>query len=197
MPFNIPKFADLKTAVSTLRGRYEAAHQVKNSQRFFGRWSSSAPNTDRLDDIGFIERLTKNVEENKFYYQRLDKELRGRDYARDVTGFLREVIAGSLLLNLIKIDSTYAAHPYLYGPSKEGSALVATLLDMLGMSDLSDLPRDKGRECLAALKRYTQKIEIDMQHKIRWHSAKENNALHEDIDAAIRTLESAPSLAVS
>ncbi len=69
MPFNIPKFADLKTAVSTLRGRYEAAHQVKNSQRFFGRWSSSAPNTDRLDDIGFIERLTKNVEENKFYYQ--------------------------------------------------------------------------------------------------------------------------------
>jgi len=193
MPFYMPKLLELFPLVAGLRKKYESAHEEKQSQRFFvSRVLTGGPSPARYSSIQFIENLAKEVSESKSNYRDLDPNFRGKDYAKDVAPFLKKVIVGSLWLELILVDGTYSAHPYVYGQSKDNSALAATLLKTLGIDDLDSLSEEDkllATNCLEALKQYIVIVARKERGGIsELHPTKNNDELLKVINEAISLL---------
>lgn len=172
MTFHIPKMQDFFTSIANLKANYEERRKVKDLNRFFGSYRAPTINISRLNDIEFIQNVAKSIKENKNYYDRMDPVFSKTDYSKTTAPFLRRVLSGALIFNLIKITQTYSSEKKV----KDYSALAEVILNVFGIDKLSDLPTDFQKECLEDLKRYMVITNLHLKKEskelISWHPEK-------------------------
>lgn len=186
MTFTIPNMKELTDSTSKLCATYQTERSDMDGQRFFASFRSSTINSERLNDANCIEKIAKSISRSKFKWESIDPTFANKNYAREIAPFLREVISGALLLELIKITTSYKrGEAYV----KTGTALGKIILDLFNIDKLSDVPTEQMHKCLSNFKHFlevTNEPKVDEQNKpiplTQWHASIENSALIKQVN---------------
>lgn len=172
--FSIPKLPQLIDAGVNLVANYKVVRTELDQQRFFASYRASTSNPERLEDAQSIQQIAEYIKLHKFSYSQQDESLKYHDYHNDVAPFLKSVISGAFLLELITITQTYT-----FSSVKDGSALGKIILDLFQIRQLSDVPPDTLRDCLINLQRFIETLNIATNQK--WHPVKSNEDIIKQI----------------
>ncbi|KTD07451.1 hypothetical protein [Legionella jamestowniensis] len=189
MPFRIPPMSELLKAANQLEITYAEIRKEKDSNRFLGSIRPATYNSDRINDMQFIKTLAQHISDNKANYSNVDASFKGQDYALVVAPFLKEALSGALLLDLLKITRSYKGDETSV---KKNSALGNVILDLFKIDGLSEVPLDKQKKCLEALKTYIQiydaHAKANNENPIQWHGQRANTELRKIIEREIKTI---------
>lgn len=186
MTFTIPKMKELTDSTSKLCATYQTERSEMDGQRFFASLRFSTTNSERLNDATCIEKIAKSISTNKFKWKSIDSTFADKNYASEIAPFLREVISGALLLELIKLTASYKrGETYV----QTNSALGKIILDLFNIKKLSDVPTEQMHKCLSNFKHFlevTNEPKVDEQNKpippAQWHASIENSALIKQVN---------------
>ena len=129
---------------------YQSTREEMDSQRLFASLRSPTDNPVRIEDATFVKDLANHVRANKFEYGEVDEDFAGQDYSKSIAPFLKQVIAGAMLLQLIKVTNEYTFESSV----KSYSAMGKVVLDLFEVEKLSDISDEDRTNCLQSLDRY-------------------------------------------
>ncbi|ASQ44879.1 hypothetical protein [Legionella clemsonensis] len=189
MPFRIPPMSDLLKAANQLTIAYTEKRKEKDLNRFLGSIRPATHNSDRINDIQFIQTLAQHISNNRATYSQVDVSFKDQDYALVVAPFLKEALSGAMLLDLMKITKSYGDDE---ASVKNNSALGNVILDLFKIDGLSEVPLDKQKRCLEALKTYIQvydsQAKATKESPIQWHATRKNAELSKIIEREIKNI---------
>lgn len=162
---------------------YQETREEMDSQRFFASLRSPTVNPVRIEDATFVKDLANHVYDNKFEYKVVDEDFAGQNYATSIAPFLKQVITGAMLLQLIKVTNEYTFESSV----KSYSAMGKVVLDLFGVEKLSDISNEDRTNYLQSLDRYlshfpdaefhSKKSNADIQAEIAEYTAIEKEAV--------------------
>lgn len=178
MKFKMPVINELKTRISKLDVDYVEAKNIKHTQSFFHSPRTN-PQKNRLEDIYFLQSITKDVVDIKFDYHKIDDSFADKDYASETAPFLKNAISGAAFLILTDINREFPHENTVKGQH----VLASRIMDIYGIDKLSDIPREKQLECFKALEQY-----LTVREHKPWHADKSNLTLMKELETAIANI---------
>ncbi len=170
--FKIPCMKQLLAASKLLVESYEVKRTEFDNQRMFASFRPATINEERVNDANFIKNLAEHIYQTKNSYSELDVDFKDSDYSKEIAPFLKSVITGAMLLELMSITQTYSFEFSV----KNRSALSNLILDIFKIDKLSDVPKDRLETCLNDLAKYLQVVS-----DIEFHPSKSREALLNEI----------------
>lgn len=196
MPLNKPSLPKFHASITSLKASYLSEREKKDNDRFFSSIRSGTDTTDRVADVSFVERVAESVITNQRKYKDIDADYQRASFDNDITPFLKKVIAGALLFNLINIIDQYGGDEDVMKNGSRfctGSALANCILGIFHIEKLSeDVGAHEVKECLEALQKYLIKVPKAFGLEVIWHNLKSNDLLQEEIQEKITRYSSAP-----
>ncbi|WED44029.1 hypothetical protein [Legionella cardiaca] len=178
MPFNIPTLNELIEAAKNLDASYKEERLSMDNNRYLSFLRKNTNNLIRKSDIKFIATFAGNVESySKNYYMLGQVFANSYILPEDINGFLKRVLAGAFLFHLSQVNNGYMFESSV----KDSSALAKITLNLFGVDNFSEIPRDALESCLDAFKTYFKVVTNKSGVKLKWHDSKTNNALYKEI----------------
>ncbi|WP_131795828.1 hypothetical protein [Fluoribacter gormanii] len=137
MGFKIPNLDILIKSDQQLVISYQKTRGHLDEQRFFASIFPKAHNPERLNDAAFIEKIALHISMNRCNYSNKDPDYKNKKHSNCIAPFLKEVLTGALLLELIKISNGYSNEEDVKKNSALGK-IILTLIDINQISDVSD-----------------------------------------------------------
>lgn len=160
-----------------LNAAYEEERLSMDKNRFLSSLRSLTKNPVRLSDITFVANLGGNISNNQENYNILRLAFKDNNPSNDdINNFLRRALTGAFILYLSQINDDYLFE----GSVKERSAMAKLTCNLLAIERFSDIPKDEQKACLQSLRNYLNVI-TNHNHRIKWHPAKTNRSLMQDI----------------
>ncbi|WP_131795869.1 hypothetical protein [Fluoribacter gormanii] len=190
MGFKIPNLDILIKSAQQLVISYQKTRVHLDEQRFFASILPKTHNPERLNDAAFIEKIALHISMNRFNYSNMDPDYKNKNYSNCIAPFLKEVLTGALLLELIKISNSYSNKEDV----KRNSALGQIILTLFDINEISDVSEKQLHRSLSKLYKYMEIIEYNENKKgnsnFLWHKTKSNEELKQEINVELKKLSS-------
>lgn len=185
MPYNLleKKFGTLFDEVNQLLSAYTAERIDPKEASMFDAlvgtvFGPKHINADRVNAIEFSQNIAKPMLDvyNVLLAQSDSSAMDKATCAENTRLFLKRALAGSLLLDVLEIQSSY----YLRSP--KNSDLVKLILTIFDINDINEIPAQELRDNFEALERYMAIAQNQKPEKaIVWHPVKSQDMLIEAI----------------
>ena len=177
--FSIPSMKDLLKQSKDLVETYKKKRTEYDSQRMFASIRPGTINPERINYAEFIKNLAEHIDKIKFKYATFDVSVKSSSYEKEIAPFLKNVITGAMLLDLINITESY----FFKSNVENKSALSKAILEIYGIDRFDDIPSDRLEKCLEDLTKY-----LNVFSTIQFHPSKSNEELLNKIDGHTRSI---------
>ncbi|KTD65918.1 hypothetical protein [Legionella spiritensis] len=143
MGFKLPNLTTFLKEICSLNEQYTTERAKKDEQRYFSFLRGPTDNQERQGDSKCIAGIAEWIKNNKFGYDKIDTFFKGKNYATETAPFLKEALAGVLIVELFKIYGVKDNY-------RTDSALGQIILKELNVSRLSEIPSEDITKCLQA-----------------------------------------------